>query len=134
MHEAMVRGSIGIMEELPGLEPLRQAARQRDEQRSVAEEDVRFGLLLARDSVIQRKREQAARNALKQILGRKPTEKEVRALAMAPPPPPEAGHVCSGCGGDMPWSRRLGAYWCQPCSHAEFPMAERLIRLTVPTV
>jgi hypothetical protein len=69
--------------------------------------------------VSNRKREQAARNALKQILGRTPTETEVKALAAAPPPEPEAGHICSGCGGEMPWRRRLGAYWCHACSHAE---------------
>jgi hypothetical protein len=134
MHEAMVRGSIGILEELPGLEPLRQAARARADQRAIAEEDVRLGLLTLRDSIIERKREQAAKNALLQILGRPPTEKEVKALAAAPPPPPEPSHLCSGCGGEMPWSRRLGAYWCQRCSHAEYPMAERLIRLMVPTI
>ncbi|MEX2556648.1 MAG: hypothetical protein WEB06_13605 [Actinomycetota bacterium] len=44
----------------------------------MAEEDVRFGLLFVRDSVIERKREQAARNALKQILKPKPTDREVK--------------------------------------------------------
>ena len=133
-HEAMVRGAIGILEEVPGLEPLREAARARGDRRAITDEDVRLGLLAVRDSIVERKREQAARNALKQILGRKPTEKEVKALTSAPPPPPQSGHVCSGCGGEMPWSRRLGAYWCQSCSQAEYPMAERLIRLMVPTV
>jgi NADH pyrophosphatase NudC (nudix superfamily) len=70
---------------------------------------------------------------LKQILGRTPTEQEVKALASAPPPEPETSHICSDCGGEMPWSRRLGAYWCQTCSHAEYPMADRTIRLMVPT-
>ena len=97
-YEAMVRGAVGVMEEVPGLEPLRRAARVRADQRAIAEEDVRLGLLTVRDSIVERKREQAARNALKQILGRKPTEKEVKALAQAPPPPPQPGHVCSDCG------------------------------------
>ncbi len=134
MHEAMVHGAIGIMAQVPGLEPLRQAARVRAEEHAIAEEDVRLGLFTVRESIIERKREQAARNALKQILGRKPTDKEVKALATAPPPPSESGHVCSVCGDEMPWSRRLGAYWCQRCSHAEYPMADRLIRLMLPTV
>ena len=80
MHEAMVRGAIGIMEEVPGLAPLRQAARVRTDERAIAEEDVRLGLFTVRESIIERKREQAARNALKQILGRKPSDKEVKAL------------------------------------------------------
>lgn len=133
MHEAMVRGAIGILEDVPGLEPLRQAARERAEQRAITEEDVRLGLVMVRASVTERKREQAARNALKQILGRTPTEKEVIALASAPPPEPETSHICSSCSGEMPWSRRLGAYWCQTCSHAEYPMVDRTIRLMVPT-
>jgi hypothetical protein len=133
MHEAMVRGAIGILEDVPGLSPLRAAARHRDEQRAIAEEDVRLGLLTVRQTIIERKREQAARNALKQILERAPTDKEVQALAVAAAPAPEEGHLCSGCGGDMPWSRRLGAYWCRVCSHAEYPMAGRTIRLMVPT-
>ncbi|MGH3085557.1 MAG: DNA methyltransferase, partial [Gaiellaceae bacterium] len=90
-------------------------------------------LVMVRASIIERKREQAARNALKQILGRTPTEKEVKALADAAPPEPETGHVCSACGGEMPWSKRLGAYWCLTCSHAEYPIAGRTIRLMVPT-
>lgn len=133
MHEAMVRGAIGILEDVPGLEALRQAARERAEQRAITEEDVRLGLVTVRASIIERKREQAARIVLKQILGRTPTEKEVKALADAAPPEPETGHICSGCGGEMPWSRRLSAYWCQTCSHAEYPMADRTIRLMVPT-
>jgi Restriction endonuclease len=132
VHEAMIHGAISFTENVPGLEPLRQAARQRAQTNALAEEDVRFGLLLVRDSVIERKREQAARNALKQILGRKPTEHEVKALVMSPPPNPEDDHVCSGCSGKMPWSKRLDAYWCQACSHAEFPMADRIIRLMIP--
>jgi len=132
-HEAMIYGAVAFSDQVPGLEPLRATARRRAERSVIAEEDVRFGLLLARDSVIQRKREQAARIALKQILGRKPTDKEVVALASAAPPVPEPGHRCSACGGEMPWSRRLGAYWCQTCAHAEYPMADRLIRLMVPT-
>jgi hypothetical protein len=84
MHEAMVQGAIGIMDELPGLEPLRRAARQRAERQAIADEDVRFGLLTVRGSIIERKREQAARNALKQILGRAPTDQEIRALLSAP--------------------------------------------------
>jgi hypothetical protein len=28
----------------------------------------------------------------------------------------------------------LGAYWCQACSQAEFPMADRIIRLMIPAV
>jgi NADH pyrophosphatase NudC (nudix superfamily) len=133
MHEAMVRGAIGILEDVPGLEPLRQAARERAEQQAIMEEDVRLGLVMVRASIIERKREQAARDALKQILGRTPTEKEVIALASAPPSKPETTHICSGCSGEMPWSRRLGTYWCQTCSHAEYPMADRTIRLMVPT-
>jgi Restriction endonuclease len=132
-HEAMVRGAVGILEEIPGLEPLRQAARERAELRAITEEDVRLGLVMVRASIIERKREQAARNALKQILGRTPTEQEVKALAAATPPGPQPGHICSGCGGEMTWSGRLGAYWCQACSHAEYPMADRTIRLMVPT-
>jgi hypothetical protein len=64
----MVRGAIGILEEVPGLEPLRQAARERAEQRAITEEDVRLGIVMVRASVIERKRDQAARAVLKQIL------------------------------------------------------------------
>jgi Restriction endonuclease len=133
VHEAMISGGFGILEEVPGLEPLRRAVRERAEQRAIAEEDVRLGLVTVRASIIERKREQAARIALKQTLGRKPSEQEVRALTDAEAPPPEAGHVCSHCGREMPWSRRLDAYWCQTCSHAEYPIAGRIIRLMVPT-
>ena len=134
VHEAMIHGAINSSEAVPGLEPLRQAARQRWELGAIQEEDVRFGLLFVPDKWIVRKREQAARAALKQILGRKPTEREVNALATASPPLPDDHHVCSVCGDEMPWSRRLGAYWCRACSQAEFPMAERMIRLIVPTL
>lgn len=127
-----MHGAVSFSLEVPGLEPLREAARQRSEARTIAEEDVRLGLLYLRESIIDRKREQAARNALKQILGRKPTEREVETLAASPPPPPNEDHVCSVCAGAMPWSRRLGAYWCQPCSQADYPMADRFIRLTIP--
>jgi hypothetical protein len=134
VHEAMIHGAISFSEEVPGLEPLRQAARARAQARSIAEQDVKLGLLNVRESIIERKREQAARNALKQILGRKPTEREVKNLATSATPDPVEGHRCSVCGGEMPWSKRLGAYWCQRCSQAEFPMAERLIRLMIPTL
>lgn len=134
VHEAMIHGAVSFSEEVPGLEPLRDAARQRAETLSIAEEDVKMGLLYVRDSVIERKREQAARNALKQILDRKPTTREIKALATSTPPAPNDEHVCSVCAEKMPWSKRLGAYWCQTCSQAEFPMADRLIRLKIPVM
>jgi len=114
VHEAMIHGAVSFSEDVPGLELLRQAARRRAETKALAEEDVRFGLLFVRDSVIERKREQAARNALKQILGRKPTEREVNAPATSPPPDPEDDHGCSGCGGEMPWTRRLAPTGARP--------------------
>jgi hypothetical protein len=134
VHEAMIHGAIAFSEEVPGLEPLRQAARARTEARAVAEQDVKLGLLNVRDSIIERKREQAARNALKQILGRKPTDREVKNLVASPPPEVISDYRCKVCDGEMPWSKRLGAYWCQPCSQAEYPMAERMIRLMIPTM
>jgi restriction system protein len=135
VHEAMIHGAVAFSsEDVPGLEPLREAARRRARAKTLAEEDVRLGLLFLRDSVIERKREQAARSALKQILGRTPTESEVKALATSPPPDPEGRQVCSECSGEMPWSRRLGAYWCQRCGQAEFQMADRTIRLMIPVV
>jgi hypothetical protein len=107
VHEAMIHGAISFSEEVPGLEPLRQAARARAEARAIAEQDVKLGLLNVREPVVERKREQAAWNALKQILGRKPTKREVKNLATSVPSDPVVDHTCSVCGGHMPWSKRL---------------------------
>lgn len=133
VHEAMIHGAVAFSEEIPGLEPLREAARERAAARAIGEQDVKLGLLLVPDSVISRKREQAARLALKQILGRKPDQREVATLARSEPPPQTNERRCSECQLPTPWSTRLGAYWCANCSHAEFLMADQLIRLMIPT-
>jgi len=46
MHEAMVRGVVGILEDVPGPAPASEAARDRSEQRAITEEDVRLGLVI----------------------------------------------------------------------------------------
>ena len=48
MHEAMVRGVVGILEDVPGPAPASEAARDRSEQRAITEEDVRLGLVIER--------------------------------------------------------------------------------------
>lgn len=131
VHEAMLHGEAPVGE-IPGLEPLRRAAVTRAQVRAMTEFDVEMGLLLVHETWIVRKRQQAAKQALKQILSRVPTTDEIDALAGSDPPIPDTRHVCVRCMSAMPWSRRLGGYWCKDCQEAEFPMADRLIRLQIP--
>jgi hypothetical protein len=127
-HEAMIRGMVGIETEVPGLEPLRIAAKNRAESQALAEEDARLGLLFVHNSVIRLTRKKAARIALGEVLGREPTGGEVSELFTRLPEKVVDCHSCSECGAEMEWSRRLGAYWCQTCSSAEFLILGQFVR------